>query len=550
MILRSGSLPWPRAAWAMALGVALTLAAFLTSDSRDRAGATGLFYARTPVATPASALERLAKQAPARRVEVIVQLRAGHEVAEGRTLVETAGGTITRDLPLIDGLGAELTAGSAAKLARDPALRAVSLNGRVTPSGAGYELNANRLRTAFVDSVGAGRVWKGKAAERTGLGVGVAVIDTGVDGSLVDFRAEQGGGGSRVVATALTNPRARTAEDTYGHGTHVAGLIAGNGFNRAKKDKLRGRYAGVAPKAHLVSVKAADEDGGASVMDVIDGLQFVVDHKDRFGIRVVNLSLNSTTAESYTTDPLDAAVEEAWFRGLVVVAAAGNRGARADAVSYAPGNDPYVITAGGVDDGASKKVGDDRLADWSSRGVTQDGMTKPEVLAPGAHLDSTLAPASEFARDCPTCVRDGEYLRIGGTSMATAVISGAVALLLEEHPDWTPDQVKGALVESSRDVPGVGREVDVHAALKGTGHALANQGLTPSTFIDPATGGIDLSRTRWSRTRWSDATELLRTRWSGATFTCAGCADRESGDAVDESRTRWSRTRWSASFTK
>ena len=218
----------------------------------------------------------------------------------------------------------------------------------------------------------------------TGKGVGVAVIDTGIAGGLADFRNGDGSG-SRIVASAVTNPDATTAEDTYGHGTHVAGLLAGDSSARGADDPLRGRYAGTAPDASLVSIKASDDHGDASVLDVIYGIEFAVEHKDEFNIRVLNLSLESTVAESYRTDPLDAAVEAAWFQGIVVVTAAGNRGSDSDAVDYAPGNDPYAISVGAVDDQGTKQTKDDLRADWSSRGTTQDGYAKPDLYAPGAH---------------------------------------------------------------------------------------------------------------------------------------------------------------------
>lgn len=489
-----------------------------------------------------------AASAQTARAEVIVQMQDGASIAKGHALVSDAGGHVTRDLRIVNGFGAELSDAAARRLARNPAVRAVSPNGRVESSGYEGGLSAKRLKTAFNQSIGADSAW---TPGLTGRGVGVAVIDTGIAGELPDFRVAADDPRSRVVASAVVNPGARSAGDSYGHGTHVAGLIAGNGGERPDKDKLRGRYAGVAPDADLISVKVSDDDGNTSVIDVIDGLQFVLDHKDRFNIRVVNLSLNSTVAESYLTDPLDAAVEEAWFRGLVVVSAAGNRGAAEQAVSYAPANDPYVITVGAVDDMNSKNVDDDRLAPWSSRGVTQDGITKPEVLAPGASIESVLAPGSQFAGECPKCVRDDEYFRVGGTSMATGVVSGAVALLLQAHPEWTPDQVKGAIMSSLRDVPGTGRELAVDAALLAEGGLLAsNRGLTPSSYIDPATGTIDLSRARFSRARFSDATELLRARFSAASFSCAACLGGEATQAVEATRARFSRARFSASYSK
>ena len=166
----------------------------------------------------------------------------------------------------------------------------------------------------------------------------MAVIDTGIDGNLPDFRGASGK--SRVIATAVTNPDADTVMDTYGHGTHVAGIIAGNSNYRNSSDPLRGKFAGVAPDANLVSVKVSDDAGNATVLDVIYGLQFVVDHQNTYNIRVVNMSLDSTTPQSYKLDPLDAAVESAWFHGLVVVVAAGNRGDATRRGAVRPGQRP------------------------------------------------------------------------------------------------------------------------------------------------------------------------------------------------------------------
>jgi serine protease AprX len=355
----------------------------------------------------------------------------------------------------------------------------------------------------------------------------------------------------------VANPEAQNAGDGFGHGTHVAGLIAGNGEARDAGDPLAGRYVGVAPDANLISVKADDGQGGATVVDIIDSLQWVVDFKDTYDIRVANLSLRSTVAESYKTDPLAAAAEAAWFAGIVVVAAAGNEGDVTDAVSYAPANDPYVITVGAVDDKGTKNVGDDSLATWSSRGTTQDGFAKPEILAPGARLVSTIPAGSEYTKLCPTCVVDGEYFRVGGTSMAAAVASGAIATLLQARPDWTPDQVKGVLMARDRNLDQAADsagEVALDKALS-VNHLkkrmVANGGLTPSQWIDPATGGIDYSRTSWSRTSWSQAVDPLRTSWSRTSWSRTSWSrtswSASAQSCADLERTSWSRTSWSAS---
>ena len=545
-------------------------------------------------------LSRLAVTDPTRQVEVIVRFSDGVGPAQGRGLIAAAGGTTTDELEIIRALGASMPAADAAALAGDPAVRAVSLNAAVVdstedliptdegsslnpppaevpPSAPTYDdkLHSRLLETSFNQSIRADKVWK-TGPEVTGKGVGIAVVDTGIAGEHKDMAVGTADTQSRVIASAVVNPDATNAADGYGHGTHVAGLAAGNGNVRATTDPLRGAYAGSAPHANLISVKVSDDHGDTTLIDVIHGLQFVVDHKDRYNIRIVNLSLNSTVPESYKTDPLDAAVEQAWFAGIVVVVAAGNRGTDADAVGYAPANDPYVLSVGAVDDMGTKPVQDDQLAEWSSRGVTQDGFTKPEILAPGAHMTSTLAPGSDIASLCPECVTHGAYFKMGGTSMAAGVASGAIADLLQARPELKPDQVKTLLVEEARNVPGIGVEVAVDRAIsRAPGVASLpnpNAGLTPNEAINPATGQIDWERARWSRARWSDATEALRARWSRArwsSFMCdcwdEGTETAPEGENLDDpvveedrarwsrarwSRARWSRARWSMSFTK
>ena len=331
----------------------------------------------TPSLTPA--LADMAARTPGKRVEVIVQLNAGTTRADAAPLVRELGGRVTRDLHIINAVVAKLPAAGASELASRPGVKAVSLNGAIK-SQAG-----DTLATSFNHSIQSPDVWTGHgaAAQATGAGVGVAVVDTGIAGGLPDFRVSSSDGSSRVVGSAIVNPDALTAGDGYGHGTHVAGIIAGDSNNRSNGDPLKGRYSGVAKDANLISIKASDEAGNSTVLDVIYGIQFAVDHKAEYNIRVLNLSLESTVAESYKTDPLDAAVEAAWFKGIVVVAAAGNRGTGPDAVKYAPGNDPYVISVGAVDDQATRSIFDDRMASWSSRGTTQDGVAKPDVYAPG-----------------------------------------------------------------------------------------------------------------------------------------------------------------------
>ena len=486
------------------------------------------------------ALVELAGKRPEKPVEAIVQFQPGTKPGQARDIVRAAGGRVTGDLHVIHGLAARMSAGEAERLASQDGVHAVSVNAPTKPQA----IDANAVVTSYNQSLASEKVWNKTA---TGKGVGVAVIDTGIAGTLPDFRVSASNSTSRVVATAATNPYATNDNDAYGHGTHVAGIIAGNGNNRPASDPLRGQYVGVAPDANLISIKASDDDGDATVLDVIYGLQFVVDKKADFNIRVVNLSLESTQAESYKTDPLDAAVEAAWFSGIVVVAAAGNRGTDTDAVNYAPGNDPYVISVGGVDDQGTKNAQDDALAGWSSRGRTQDGFAKPEVTAPGARIVSLLSPNSDFASMCPSCIVGGQYIRAGGTSMAAPMVSGVVALMLEEHPGLTPNQVKGILMDTARSISGAGEEAYAPPAVAATSGSNPNAGIEPNSLVNPATGAIDYSRSRWSRSSWSRSS-WSRSSWSRSSWSC-NCSKTTSG-SIDPTRSRWSRSSWSTSWTK
>jgi serine protease AprX len=528
------------------------------------------------LALPAVAVATPAQAAP-RSATSIVQLRDGVSLAEGRSIVRAAGGTVEGRLPIIRGLAARLPAGARPRLMRDSRVAAVTRNARVIdtsilPLGdeqaaaeepvsdattaapvaepapeepaaeapAAEPAGTTGPATAYPYSVFAPLAWE----LATGAGVGVAVIDTGIDGGLPDFAGADGT--SRVIASATINPGATTAHDTYGHGTHVAGIIAGDGTRRAAGDPAAGKYVGIAPEANLVSVKIDDDDGYATVLDAIYGLQFVVDHRDDYNIRVVNLSLESTAQQSYKTDPLDAAVESAYFHGILVVVAAGNQGPTPEAANYAPGNDPFALSVGAVDDQDTWSRGDDAYTEWSSAGRTQDGFDKPEIAAPGAHIVSTLARGSAFTSLCPACVVDGDYIRAGGTSMAAPVVAGVAALMLQRHPEWTPDEVKSTLIATARNLDGGVDEVDAFAAVAARmpDHGV-NDGIVPNDLVDAAGGDIDYTRSSWSRSSWSSAPESLIAGWTRSSWSCT-CSTSDD-TAVDPTRSSWSRSSWSRS---
>jgi serine protease AprX len=519
--------------------VALTLAALLLLSLSARAS-----YAQTADSS-----------------EYIVQMDSSSTPADGRQIVAELGGQVTTpELPVINGFGATMTEEAADELSARSGVAAVTQNsdlgGDTAASGNSRcpEVRVSRklpkpkgnstsripdpmksvykLGQPLQATIGADKAW---ARGVTGSGVGVAVVDTGVAGYLPDFYSA---GQSRVIASAVTNPCAMDADDHVGHGTHVAGLIAGNSVGYGST-ALSGRYMGVAPKANIVSVKVSDDGGDTTVLDVIYGLQFVVDNEDTLGIRVVNLSLSSSAAESYRTDPLDAAAEAAWFSGIVVVAAAGNDGSLSNAVSFSPGNDPFVITAGALDDKGTTALTDDVVAPWSSRGATQDGFTKPDVLAPGSKLVAPLAPSSAFPSLCRSCKVGRTYFRLSGTSMATAVVSGTAALMIQNKPSLTPNQVKGALVASPRRVAGATTPaVDANAALDAQGSA--NAGLKANSLLDPSTGAIDWARASFRRASFRDAAgSPFGALWTRASFRC-DCGLDASGE-VDPSRVSFRR---------
>jgi serine protease AprX len=469
------------------------------------------------------------------RATHVVQLRSGVTAKQADAVVRRAGGRVLGRLGIIHAVEAWLPRGAPAAVRADSRIAAVSVNAGVRPQS--YD-PGDLLLTTYPTSVRASRSW----SLATGEGVGVAVIDTGIDGTHPDFRGDYGT--SRIVASAVTNPDATNATDTFGHGTHVAGIIAGDSYRRWWRDPLRGRYMGIAPEAELVSIKADDGVGNATIIDVIRGLEFAVEHREDLGIRVVNLSLESSVAESYRTSPLDAAVEAAYQSGIVVVAAAGNRGRVESAADYPPGNDPFAITVGALDEGGTTSRSDDSPTSWSSAGTSEDGVAKPDVYAPGAHIAAPLARDSAFASMCPDCIENGAYLRAGGTSMSAPVVSGLVALMLELHPDWTPDQVKSTLISTSRPVNGGVSEVHALGALLTDVPAEgANAGIAPSELIDPSTGAIDPARSSWGRSSWGSADGELAAPWARSSWGCL-CEPADGDPAADALRSSWGRSSW------
>jgi serine protease AprX len=304
-------------------------------------------------------------------------------------------------------------------------------------------INYQNLDNAFIPAVGANKLWN-EPPYLQGQGVTVAVVDSGI-AEQEDFKDAKGT--SRILTHVSFVRDSKLPDDFYGHGTHVAGLIAGDGSISDHQ------YMGIAPQANLVDVKVLDDKGKGYTSDVVAGLEWIYNNAEQYNIQVVNLSLNSSVTESYRTSALSAALELLWFKGITVVVAAGNNGSSQPGILYPPANDPYLIAVGATDDQDTASTGDDTLASFSSYGVTTDGYSRPDLVAPGANLISLLAPDSDLAIDHKDKVkkdkRGNNLFQMSGTSMSAPVVAGAAALLLQAEPALTPDQIKARLIATA-----------------------------------------------------------------------------------------------------
>ncbi len=324
--------------------------------------------------------------------------------------VKAAGGTVTSNLPLIKGVSATLPKGAQLTGCVVTADQAMHVTGKGKDTVAGPVSTARQTLGLTSDSP-------------DGSGVTVAVVDTGVDNSK-DLAG-------RVIHADVTGSSWNSDRDDYGHGTFVAGLIAGNG---AKSD---GAYAGAAPAARLLDVRVAKDDGSTSLMNVLRGLQAVAWSQKALNIRVLNLSLSSGSPIPYQFDPLSLALDSLWNHGIVVVVPAGNDGPGPSTIA-SPGNDPTLLTVGALDESGTGSRLDDVVASFSSRGPAAQGVAKPDLVAPGAHLISLRAPDSVIDNANPGSRVGNAYFLGSGTSMSTALTSGVVADLLDARPRPLP----------------------------------------------------------------------------------------------------------------
>ncbi len=391
-------------------------------------------------------------------------------------------------------------------------------------SSSGGPIGLAELRS---DVLGDAAWWHG------GHGIDVAVIDTGV--SPVD-----GLDGDNVLHGPDLSMEATSPEvaflDTYGHGTHMAGIIAGT----------RPGHEGIAPGARIVSVKVAGHDGKTTVPQVVAAIDWVIDHRnsDGLNIRVLNLSLGRSGVRTHKNDVLSAAVERAWEAGIFVVVAAGNGGKKQNHLD-SPAIDPMIMAVGAVDSGSEDRRWGRRgrsVPGWSAQGNRK---RQPDVVAPGRSIASYRVVGSTVDQDAPRARVGEDLFRGSGTSQSAAVVSGLAAVLLSEYPDMNPEEVRKAIRRGTFRLDFESRH------RQGRGHVDGEETIddgpvfTPTRRLVPATTGRLQAPTgpTWSGGTWSDASWSGAT-WSGMTWS-GGTWSGATWSGVTWSGATWSGMTWS-----
>ncbi|TMF58711.1 MAG: hypothetical protein E6I19_01345 [Chloroflexi bacterium] len=464
---------------------------------------------------------------------------AARRIEAAAKSVTKQGGSLKHALAIVGGVSARLKGTGVLKLTRDKDIDYV-VKDRQMRAQFDPALDSANARTPGILEVNAPQVWS--QLGMTGQGVGVAIVDSGVyphpdlAGRIVasiDFTTA-----SPTVSTTSTG-------DPGGHGTHVAGLVAGDGTLSG------GAYTGVAPRANIINVRVIDASGSSNVSTILRGLQWVLANRTTYNIKVVNLSLGATPTGSYKSDLMATAAEVLNFAGVTVVVSAGNTGPLGGTVTT-PGTDPYVITVGALDDNGTSLPFDDLMAVFSSRGRTPfDYLSKPDLVAPGRKLISLRSPGSALDTLFPdrqvtaTGALTADYYRLSGTSMAAPVVTGVIALMIERNPNLSPAQIKKRL-KSTATALTFGTAFDRGAGLVNAYKAVSSvdpgREYAPDRVSDAFAkdmrvfiegqpfvwrdlayhGGVDSAGTSWDGVTWEnvrwDAVTWENVTWEGFTW--------------------------------
>jgi serine protease AprX len=437
-----------------------------------------------------------------------------------------AHGRVLKRVDLVGGVAATVRAGALERLADDSRVAFVAPDAPVALTSAG-SVSTGSLATIYPKRDAVSKPWN---AGMTGQGVGIAVIDSGVTSS-PDL-------GSRLVQVRLDGQDG-SLDDTVGHGSMVAGVAAGYSSDN--------KFIGIAPGATVYALNI-NRGSGVYTSDVITALKWVFDNAHIYNIRVVNLSLTETVKSSYTESPLDLAVERLWASGVFVTVAAGNRGA--GEIDYAPANEPLVFTVGAFDTMETSGGKDDILLPWSSRGTTVNGFAKPELVVPGRRIASRLPAGSYLDGVAPTSNRVAPgYAAINGTSFAAPQIAGAGAILFQEHPTWSPDNVKWLLIAKPGPKP---KESTVGSLNLGPVYDFsstpgrANQGVPAlvcapgSTCLTDGTVASSWDSGSWNSASWNSGS------WNSASWNSASWNSMANWDSASWNSGSWNSGSWNS----
>jgi len=489
--------------------------------------------ASAPTAEVSAGLYTSALNSPAASFSVVVQAADGvstsalvGSINNEFTADPAADSVIRRKYSVISGVAAAVSGTQLVALASSPSVGSIFNDAQVQPSSAAGGYSNTQL---WPDTVGSADVWSSGASTPA-----IAVVDSGVDATRPDLAGR--------VVKQVGFGRGTNSGDGYGHGTFVASLASGAAAS----------YAGVAPRSPIISLDVLGDDGSGRLRDVVAAADWIYKNAAAYNIRVANFSLTNSATTSFTDDPLDAAVERLWMSGIVVVAAAGNYATdgQASGVLHSPGNDPFVITVGAGDLNGTADPGDDFAAPWSAWGYTPDGFLKPDVCAPGRVMTAAVPTASTMYTQHPDRIVAPGYMWMSGTSFAAPVVSGLAAYILSQHPDWTPGEVKGALMLSAQ--PGA----DPSSVACGVGEVSTaasgvsappdpDSALYPFVYMDKTAGGTPAfdaaswssaaqSNDAWDAASWSSAS------WSSASWSSA------SWSSASWSSASWSSASWSS----
>ena len=435
----------------------------------------------------------------------------------GAVRAKLASGVACDELPVVGAVAAWLTADEIALLAKLPYVDGVVADNPVYGIGA-----ASSAMDVTNVTIGLGALPAPADGGPSGAGVTVAILDSGVG---VNSDLDE----SRIVGWMDLVKGKKHPYDDAGHGTFVAGLIAGDGSASLPLEDggwATTQFRGVAPAADVVAVKVLDRFGQGRASTVIAGIAWAIAHKDELGIRVLNVSIGGNPSGPTAEDPMAQAVEAAWDAGIVVVCAAGNEGQFGMGGVLSPGNDPAVITVGATDTRQTADVSDDTVCAYTSMGPTlYDEVAKPDLVAPGNRLISlreqssyidrafpeNVIPIEDYAPTAPASVKS-DYIKLSGTSTAAPVVAGAAALLLEQDPSLTPDDVKLRLMRSADPLPGATSYqqgaglLDVDGALAETVHAeepALSADLGDGTTILTEDTYVEWDKFAWTKFAWT-----------------------------------------------